>query len=87
MKSWWGIAFGVLCGMLAAAGLYLASSSPRGDPIQLLPAPTAPPLKVHVSGAVLNPGVYTLHNNSRVQDALDTAGGVLPDANPHSIKN
>jgi competence protein ComEA len=85
MKTWWGVAFGVVFGMLAAAGLYLATSSPRGDPIQLLPAPTSAPLVVHVSGAVAKPGVYTLQNDSRVQDGLDAAGGLLPNADPHSI--
>jgi competence protein ComEA len=85
MKTWWGIAFGVVCGMLAGAGIYLTSSTPRGEPIQLLPAPTAAPIVVHVSGAVVNPGIYSFQDNSRVQDALEAAGGLLPDANPHSM--
>lgn len=40
--AWW-IAYGVLCG-LAAAGLLLLLAAPRrGQPIQLVPAPTAGP--------------------------------------------
>lgn len=85
MKTWWGIAFGVVFGFLAAAGLYLTTSTPRGEPVQLLPAPTTAPLVVHVSGAVVNPGIYSLPDNSRVQDALEAAGGLLPDANPNSM--
>jgi competence protein ComEA len=85
MKTWWGIAIGVVFGSLAAALIFLTASTPRGDPIKLLPVPTSPPIVVHVSGAVINPGIYNLQNNSRVQDALEAAGGLLPDANPHSM--
>ena len=35
---------------------------------------------VDVCGAVSHPGVYTLEEGSRVFQALDAAGGVLPDA-------
>jgi competence protein ComEA len=35
---------------------------------------------VHVSGAVLRPGVVTLPERSRVADAIDAAGGPMPDA-------
>jgi competence ComEA-like helix-hairpin-helix protein len=37
-------------------------------------------LKVQVSGQVAHPGVYDLTAGSRVQDALQKAGGALPDA-------
>ncbi len=37
-------------------------------------------LKVHVSGAVLNPGVYTLPSGARVSDAVEAAGGASSDA-------
>ncbi len=35
---------------------------------------------VHVSGAVMRPGVVTLPERSRVADAIDAAGGAMPDA-------
>lgn len=37
-------------------------------------------LQVHVTGAVARPGVYTLSKGARVDDALVSAGGALPDA-------
>lgn len=38
-------------------------------------------VKVDVSGAVVSPGVYTLSADSRVEDAIKLAGGVLNSAN------
>lgn len=35
---------------------------------------------VHVSGAVLRPGVVTLREGDRVADAIEAAGGSMPDA-------
>ncbi len=59
MKTWWSVALGVVFGLLAAGVVFLASSPPRGEAIALLPPPTPIPLQVHISGAVLDPGVYT----------------------------
>jgi competence protein ComEA len=81
MKSWWWIlGFGVLGGLLAAGIILLVSSQPRGSAVQLQPAPTAAPIIVHISGSVMNPGVYALPRSSRVQDAVQAAGGLLPEA-------
>ena len=38
-------------------------------------------IKVDVKGAVVNPGVYELEENSRVQDAINKAGGLSENAN------
>ena len=80
MKNWWAIPFGVVCGLLGAGILRLMSSQPQGEAIQLSPPPTPPPLTIHIGGAVYSPGVYSLPRESRVQDALQAAGGVLPEA-------
>jgi competence protein ComEA len=81
MKSWWwALAFGVLGGLLSAGIILLVSSQPRGSAVQLQPAPSAVPILVHVSGSVQNPGVYALPRASRVQDAVQAAGGLLAEA-------
>lgn len=85
MKTWWGIAFGVLCGLFGAGVLVLAARQPRGEPVQLHPPPTPPPVIVHVTGAVAQPGVYTLSHESRVQDAIQAAGGLLSGADAQSL--
>jgi len=40
---------------------------------------------VDIQGAVKNPGVYRLHNDAIVQEALKMAGGVLPTADIKQI--
>jgi competence protein ComEA len=85
LKPWWAIPFGVLCGFLAAGLLLLVSRPPRGEPIRLLPPPTPEPLQVYVVGAVTDPGLHALPPGSRVKNAIDAAGGLLPDANTLAI--
>ncbi|MBP3079921.1 DNA-binding protein [Streptomyces sp. 604F] len=55
----------------AATGL---PSTPAGAP----PSASAGPLVVDVSGKVARPGVHRLPAGSRVEDALEAAGGVRP---------
>jgi competence protein ComEA len=43
-------------------------------------APSQSPLVVHVVGAVVSPGVVTLDDLSRVEDAIELAGGPTLDA-------
>ena len=81
MKNWGWVLLGVIFGLAGAGGIWLASSPPRGNPIQLLPPPTPAPIQVHVTGAVASPGVYALPVDSRVRDAIEAAGGFNEDAN------
>ena len=84
-RDLWLIIFGLVVGLAAAGLVYLASTPPRGQPIQLSEPPTPAPLMVYVSGSVIQPGLYALPNDSRVQDAIQAAGGLLPEANSASL--
>lgn len=85
MKTFLNIVFGILIGLLAAGVIWLAASRPRGDPVALLPTPIPRVLMVYVSGAVATPGVYTLPDGSRVDAAVQAAGGFAPGAETERI--
>ncbi len=74
----------------AILGGVLLWRQPAPAPIEIMqptPRPTATPahIVVHVSGAVTNPGVYTLLEGSRVNDALQAAGGLLAEADQDAL--
>lgn len=75
MKQIYPYLIGLVLGFAVCAALLMVTAQPRGQAVMLLPAPTSAPLLVDVSGAVARPGVYALAPGSRVQDALDQAGG------------
>jgi len=85
MKTLLNIVYGILIGLLATGVIWLAASRPRGDPVALLPTPTPGMLTVYVSGAVATPGVYSLPDGSRVEAAVQAAGGFVSGAEQESI--
>ena len=56
-------------------------------PKQDIPVPKdeSPPVVVHISGAVVQPSVYSLPAGSRVLSVLDAAGGALAGADLERI--
>ncbi len=85
MKSLAYVLMGLLAGFLLAGALFLVTRLPAGRPVTLQPPPTDAPLEVHVTGAVLRPGLYLFADGSRVQDAITAAGGLTTDANIQGI--
>lgn len=71
---------GLLVGFLLAGLLLVATRLPSGRPVTLEPPPTKAPIEVHVVGAVLRPGLYMFPEGSRVQDAIEAAGGLTSEA-------
>jgi competence protein ComEA len=65
--------------------LWIVARSPRGNSVELLPAPTPAPIVVDVAGAVPRPGVYEMPGGSRVKDAVEAAGGFLAEADKANI--
>ncbi len=85
MKTVLYIIIGILVGLLLAGGIYASTREPRGERVELRPAPTPEPLRVHVAGAVVRPGVYDLEDDSRVADAVEAAGGFVVEADKNAL--
>jgi len=67
--------------LAAGAGVWYSRSSPEPPPISVVAGPSEPgSLTVHVSGAVIAPGLIEIPVGSRVADAVLAAGGALPGA-------
>jgi competence protein ComEA len=85
MKTILYIVIGFLLGLLLAGGVWLAARAPQGESVELRPAPTPEPIQVHVTGAVVRPGLYDLPEDSRVMDAIEAAGGLVAEADKNGL--
>jgi competence protein ComEA len=84
----------LLVGLTAGTLLWLTRQAPESpdsalpvvepDAVTTTSAPSGP-VVVHVAGAVQAPGVQRLPAGARVIDAVDAAGGLLPDADAGRI--
>ena len=62
---------------------FVTSNGSSGSTQIILPQATRVPvveLKVYITGAVENPGVYTVKDGDRLNNLIEAAGGALPDA-------
>ena len=79
----------VAAGTTAAArpSAAVSTAGPRAGPATAPGGPSAGAgsVVVHVTGAVIRPGVVTLGEGSRVNDAIGAAGGVSPDADTQQL--
>lgn len=71
------------------AGLFLFSESKSDEDIKIISSADSSPgfsqIVVDIDGAVAKPGVYKLNANSRVNDAINSAGGLTDKADRSKI--
>jgi len=75
----------VVVGLLAWVIIALLNRRTPSQPVILPLPPTPLPLRVHVTGAVVAPGVYDLPPGSIVEDAIAAAGGFGAAANASAL--
>jgi competence protein ComEA len=85
MKNVLYVLIGLMVGFVLAGVLFVLIRTPAGQPVTLEPAPTQSPIVVQIMGEVVKPGVYSMPAGSRVQDAVEAAGGLLADADTGSL--
>ena len=72
----------------AEAARARGGTAPPADPgAAAAPAAKVALVTVFVSGEVTQPGVYRLPRGARVADAIEAAGGLLPDADTRKLPN
>lgn len=85
MKTWQHAVLTVFACALLGGILYLILLPNRGSPIALVtktpnltpqPSATLAEIRVHITGAVNQPGIITLPKGARLADALEKAGGL-----------
>jgi competence protein ComEA len=79
----------VLVGLLLLSLNRLHSSGSGGSGVTVVTpaqsAETSGPVVVHLIGAVVHPGLYTLTSGSRVADLINQSGGFTADADQSSV--
>ena len=91
MKPWQQTLTGFLLGLVVVGAIILIASPQRGQSLTLVtvtpnltpkPTSTLSLIRVHVTGSVNFPGVYSLPESARMDDAIQAAGGLKEGVDP-----
>lgn len=85
MKTWQSIVVGIITGFLLAGLVFLVALRPAQKALQLIPPTPISSITVDIDGQVGKPGILQLPENSRVNDAVQAAQGLLPNADTSQV--
>ena len=85
MNTWKAVVLGIALGLLLSGAILLIALPPRGQPLVLSTPSNSSTITVYITGAVNNPGVYTIPRISRVVDGIQSAGGFSPLADKNAV--
>ncbi|MBF8267134.1 MAG: comEA [Dehalococcoidia bacterium] len=87
MRTWVQVAVFLLLTAALAGGVFTLVRQPSPGRVEItLPTPTpTPEMKVYITGAVGQPGVYQVSPEDRLEDVLRMAGGLTEDADPARV--
>ena len=85
MNTWKAVVLGIVLGLLLSGAILLIALPPRGQPLILSIPATPATITVYITGAVNNPGVYTVPRLSRVDDVIRSAGGFSVSADQIAV--
>ncbi|MFH1087553.1 MAG: ComEA family DNA-binding protein [Chloroflexota bacterium] len=81
----WLILFLII--VILVGGLVIWSKYTPGQPVEIELSPRRQIAgDVHVSGAIVRPGIYPLREDDTLDDILQAAGGIKSDADPDRIE-
>ncbi len=83
MSQWIGVVVLAVGALIAGVVFGGAPSSPPA--VSFAPASASGDLTVHITGAVVDPGLVVVEAGSRVADAVAAAGGLTADASPSAV--
>jgi len=87
-QKWWiFVCAALIIAIIAGGAVFISKYWGGAKPIQItLTSTPAPTLEIYLSGAVANEGIYTLSQDSSLEDVLQRAGGTAEEVETARLK-
>lgn len=80
-----GYIFAILFGLAIGGVILLLNQRQKTEPIKIFPTSTHVPVLIHITGEIVNPGVYDMKDGQRISDVIEAAGGLTEKADTKEI--
>lgn len=87
-QRWWiFVSAALIIAIIAGGAVFISKQWGGAKPIEItLPQATASTIEVYLSGAVAEEGIYTLSQDSSLEDVLQRAGGTAEEVETARLK-